>query len=107
MTISAESEYSGVTGSAIFFADSTRLVMPAQRMSPATVSAARYSIRPCPRGWSMSASADANFVPMMVTTEETASLMLLTASRTTEMELAARPMNAFTPARAILVAIPT
>ena len=98
--------YSGVSGSMIFFTDSTKEVMPAYSTIPDTIMALRYSIRPYPKGCFLSAGLAASLVPTIVMTEERASDRLLTASRITAIELDASPMAALNPARKMLVTIP-
>jgi hypothetical protein len=64
---------------------------PTRRMSMATTSPARYSIRPWPKGCSSSAFWPARRKPTRVTTEEAASDRLLKASAVTAMEAVAMP----------------
>ena len=68
--------------------------------------AVRYSIRPCPKGCSLSGALLARRVPTMVMTEDRASVRLFTASRVMEMELERSPTPALKPAKNRLARIP-
>ena len=105
--IATETEvYSGVTGLITFFTDSIREVSPAYKMMIAITRAVRYSARPCPKGCFLSAGFPASFVPMIVITEERASLKLFTLSSIIAIELDKKPTKALKAARAIFAEIP-
>ena len=61
--------------------------------------AERYSTLPWPRGCFVSGFLPASHVPKIVTTEESASLRLFTASNITAMEFESRPTAALKPAK--------
>ena len=90
----------------IFLIDSTSEVTPAYSTMIAITVALKYSARPCPRGCLRSGDLCASFVPMMVISEESASLKLFTASSMTDTEEEISPTAALNDARNTLAAMP-
>ena len=70
------------------------------------MAAVRYSVRPWPRGCFLSGALAASRVPMMVMTEDKASLRLFTASMTMATEWVKSPTAALNPARRRLARMP-
>ena len=70
------------------------------------IMALRYSIRPYPNGCLRSAGFAANFVPMIVISEEAASLILLTASIVMAIEPVITPITALNAANTTFARIP-
>ena len=85
------------------FASST----PINRISPATISPEMYSMRPCPKGWSVSGFLPASRKPSSVTAEEPASDRLLKASAVTAMEPDSCPAKNLPINSRMFSAIPT
>ena len=81
-------------------------VIPADRTMTAMIMALKYSIRPKPKGCSLSAGRCESFVPMMVMTLERASLRLFTASITMATLLAMMPTTALNAASSTLATMP-
>ena len=73
----------------------------------ATIKAAIYSMRPCPKGWSSSAGFSAILTPINPIMEEAASERLLNASAITEILLISSPISSFAPNSSMLQKIPT
>ena len=67
----------------------------------------RYSILPCPKGWSLSAGFSAIFTPTKLMIDDPASDRLLNASAVTETLWSTRPTINFTIKRNTLQKIPT
>ena len=80
---------------------------PISRIRPATASPEMYSIRPWPKGWSVSGSRPASRKPSSVTAEEPASDRLLKASAVTAMEPDSCPAKNFPANSRIFRAMPT
>ena len=90
----------------IFSMLSLKEVTPAARTRIAMMNEVIYSTLPCPKGCCLSAFFLASLVPTMVITEERASLRLLTASRITAVEFAAKPTIALKTTSTMLAAMP-
>ena len=80
--------------------------MPAYSTIAETIMEDRYSVRPYPSGCLRSGALPESFVPMMVMTDDIASLRLLTASSVTAIEFATMPTAALNAARKTLATIP-
>ena len=85
------------------FASST----PISRISPATARPEMYSMRPWPKGWSVSGSRPASRKPSSVTAEDPASDRLLKASAVTAMEPDSCPAKSFPANSRRFSAMPT
>ena len=72
--------------------DSFKAKTPADKIIKAITMVVIYSIRPWPKGCSLSARLPASFVPIIVNTDDKISVRLLTASRMIAIELADRPI---------------
>jgi len=82
------------SGFAILPIDDMMRFIPMAASSTDTVRPARYSKRPCPKGWWLSAGLLAGLKPSMLTMLLEASERLLTASATIEMDPTATPTMA-------------
>ena len=80
---------------------------PISRISPATIRPDMYSMRPWPKGWSVSGFLPARRKPSSVTAEEPASDRLLKASAVTAMEPDSCPAKNFPANSRMFSAIPT
>ena len=85
------SEASISSGERILSMDSNPSCTPTTMIISDTARPDRYSMRPCPKGWSGSGFFDAMRKPSSVMTEEPASDRLLKASAVMAMEPDSRP----------------
>lgn len=80
---------------------------PISRIRPATIRPDMYSMRPWPKGWSVSGFLPARRKPSSVTAEEPASDRLLKASAVTAMEPDSCPAKNLPMNSRIFSAMPT
>ena len=95
------------SGSMILPTDCTIENMPAPRMTSEMVIVVRYSYLPKPKGCSLSAGLLARLMPASVSTDDSASDRLFSASSTMAMEFDSTPITAFAPQSATLETMPT
>ena len=106
ITMTSPLESTG-SGCRIFSTEDFASSTPISRMRSDTARPDRYSIRPCPNGWSESGFWPASWKPSSVTKDEPASERLLNASAVMAMEPESIPAKNFPAKRKIFSAIPT
>ena len=82
-------------------------VIPTSITRNETISAAMYSIRPCPNGCSLSAGLLAIFTPTKLMIDDAASERLFRASAMIAREFISSPITSFVPNNSTLHKIPT
>ena len=104
---SASAENATSSGWRILSKEDLASSTPISRINPATTRPDMYSIRPCPKGWSVSGFRPASRKPSSVTAEEPASDRLLKASAVTAMEPESCPAKSFPANSRIFRTMPT
>lgn len=98
--------YEAWLGLIIFLIDSTNEVIPAYKTRAAIIREEIYSILPYPIGCFLSGALLASFSPIIVTTDDKASLRLFTASSISAIELTKNPKESLKTERITFINIP-